>query len=135
MGARAQLSRSMGDLPGPGILPVSCALTSGFLTTGPPGKSPCSAFLSDSSCPYSAHRVSLPSILPLMTFPESSLCSPVLQPSQSPALPHPLPVDTSDASPLPASVGKNPSGWELAGKGCFCSKLTHGVLFTLGLTL
>ena len=33
------LSCSMWDLPGPGIEPVSSALASGFLTTGPPEKS------------------------------------------------------------------------------------------------
>ena len=37
-GARAQLLRSMWDLPGPGLEPVSLALASGFLTTAPPGK-------------------------------------------------------------------------------------------------
>ena len=31
---------SMWDLPGPGLEPVSPALTGGFLTTAPPGKSP-----------------------------------------------------------------------------------------------
>ena len=30
----------MWDLPGPGIEPLSPALAGGFLTTGPPGKSP-----------------------------------------------------------------------------------------------
>ena len=30
----------MWDLPGPGLQPVSPALAGGFLTTGPPGKSP-----------------------------------------------------------------------------------------------
>ena len=30
----------MWDVPGPGIEPVSPALAGGFLTTGPPGKSP-----------------------------------------------------------------------------------------------
>ena len=30
----------MRELPGPGIEPVSSALARGFLTTGPPGKSP-----------------------------------------------------------------------------------------------
>ena len=30
----------MWDLPGPGIEPVPPALAGGFLTTGPPGKSP-----------------------------------------------------------------------------------------------
>ena len=38
-GARAQLLRSMWDLPGPGLEPVSPALAGGFLTTVPPGKS------------------------------------------------------------------------------------------------
>ena len=38
-GARAQLLRSMWDLPGPGLKPVSPALTGGFLTIAPPGKS------------------------------------------------------------------------------------------------
>ena len=37
-GARAQLLRSMWDLPGPGLEPVSPALAGGFLTTVPPGK-------------------------------------------------------------------------------------------------
>ena len=30
----------MWDLPGPGLEPVSPALTGGFLTTAPPGKAP-----------------------------------------------------------------------------------------------
>ena len=34
-----QLLRGMWDLPGPGLEPVSPALTGGFLTTAPPGKS------------------------------------------------------------------------------------------------
>ena len=34
-----ELPCSMGDLPGPGIEPVSSALAGGFLTPGPPGKS------------------------------------------------------------------------------------------------
>ena len=38
-GAWALLLRSMYDLPGPGIGPMSPALEGGFLTTGPPGKS------------------------------------------------------------------------------------------------
>ena len=38
-GARAQLLRSMWDLPGPGPEHVSPALAGGFLTTAPPGKS------------------------------------------------------------------------------------------------
>ena len=37
-GARASLLRGMGDLPGPGLEPVSLALAGGFLTTAPPGK-------------------------------------------------------------------------------------------------
>ena len=38
-GARAYLLRSMWDLPGPGLEPVSLALAGGFLTSVPPGKS------------------------------------------------------------------------------------------------
>ena len=38
-GSRAQLLRGMWDLRGPGLEPVSPALTGGFLTTAPPGKS------------------------------------------------------------------------------------------------
>ena len=38
-GARALLLRSMWDLPGTGLEPVSPALAGGFLTTVPPGKS------------------------------------------------------------------------------------------------
>ena len=38
-GAQAQLLRSMWDLPGPGIKPVSPALADRFSTTVPPGKS------------------------------------------------------------------------------------------------
>ena len=38
-GAGASLPLSTWDLPGPGIEPVSPALTVGFLTTEPPGKS------------------------------------------------------------------------------------------------
>ena len=37
-GSRAQLLRSMWDLPGPGLEPVSLALAGGFFTTAPPGK-------------------------------------------------------------------------------------------------
>ena len=44
-GARAQLLRSMWDLPGPGLEPVSPALAGGFLTTVSPGKSLQSCFL------------------------------------------------------------------------------------------
>ena len=43
-GSRAQLLRSMGDLPRPGLEPVSPALAGGFSTTAPPGK-PCIRFL------------------------------------------------------------------------------------------
>ena len=39
-GTWPQLLRSMWDLPGPGLEPVSPALAGGFLTTVPPGKSP-----------------------------------------------------------------------------------------------
>ena len=38
-GTWAQLLRSMWDLPGPGMEPMSPALPGGFLTTVPPGKS------------------------------------------------------------------------------------------------
>ena len=38
-GSRAQLLHGMWDLPGPGIKPVSPALTGGFLTITPAGKS------------------------------------------------------------------------------------------------
>ena len=37
-GSRAQLLRSMWDLPRPGLEPVSPALAGGFSTTAPPGK-------------------------------------------------------------------------------------------------
>ena len=37
-GTRAQLLRSMWDLPGPGLEPMSPALAGRFLTTAPPGK-------------------------------------------------------------------------------------------------
>ena len=36
--AQAELPRGVWALPGPGIKPVSTALASGFLTTGPPGQ-------------------------------------------------------------------------------------------------
>ena len=39
-GAQAYLLRGMWDLPGPGLEPVSPALTGRFLTTAPPGKPP-----------------------------------------------------------------------------------------------
>ena len=39
-GSRAQLLRSMWDLPRPGLEPVFPALAGGFLTTAPPGKPP-----------------------------------------------------------------------------------------------
>ena len=38
-GARAYLVRGIGDLPRPGLKPVSPALADRFLTTAPPGKS------------------------------------------------------------------------------------------------
>ena len=38
-GAGALLLHGMWDLPGPGLEPVCPALTGGFLTTAPPGKS------------------------------------------------------------------------------------------------
>ena len=38
-GTWAQVLHDMWDLPGPGIDPVSPALASRFLSTGPPGKS------------------------------------------------------------------------------------------------
>ena len=43
-GPRVQLLRSMWDLPGPGLEPVSPALAGGYLTTVPPGKSRLSIF-------------------------------------------------------------------------------------------
>ena len=43
-GSRAQLLRSMWDLPRPGLEPASPALAGGFSTTAPPGK-PCKCFL------------------------------------------------------------------------------------------
>ena len=50
----------MWDLPGPGLEPVSPALTGGFLTTAPPGKS-CASFLrrlnSRSSWPPRAQEI------------------------------------------------------------------------------
>ena len=45
-GTRAQLLRSMWDLPGPGLEPMSPALAGGLLTTAPPGKPPHIAYLS-----------------------------------------------------------------------------------------
>ena len=44
-GAWAQLLCNMWDLPAPGIEPVSLALTGGFSTTDPPGKSLNSLFI------------------------------------------------------------------------------------------
>ena len=44
-GTRAQLLRSMWDLPEPGIEPVSPALAGGLLTTAPPGKFPKICFI------------------------------------------------------------------------------------------
>ena len=46
-GTRAYLLRGMWDLPGPGLKPVSPALTGGFLSTAPPGKPQSVAFMSD----------------------------------------------------------------------------------------
>ena len=43
-GVRAWLLCGMWDLPGPGIEPMSPALADRFLTTVPPGKSPCKSF-------------------------------------------------------------------------------------------
>ena len=39
-GAQAQLLRGMWDLPGPGVEPVSPALTGRLFTAEPPGKTP-----------------------------------------------------------------------------------------------
>ena len=47
-GARAQLLHGTWDLPGPGLKPVSPALTGRFLTTAPPGKSFYSKFYKSS---------------------------------------------------------------------------------------
>ena len=44
-GSRAQLLRSMWDLPGPGLEPVSPALAGRFSTTAPPGKPSTNLFL------------------------------------------------------------------------------------------
>ena len=46
-GTQAWLPRRMWNLLGPGIEPVSPALTGGFLTTGPPGKPTCTLSSSD----------------------------------------------------------------------------------------
>ena len=43
-GSRAQLLRSMWDLPRPGLEPVSPALAGRFSTTAPPGKPPSITF-------------------------------------------------------------------------------------------
>ena len=43
-GSRAQLPRSMWDLPRPGLEPVSPALAGRFSTTAPPGKPSISVF-------------------------------------------------------------------------------------------
>ena len=45
-GSWAQFLRSMGDLPGPGLEPVSPALAGRFSTTAPPGK-PCYVFFDE----------------------------------------------------------------------------------------
>ena len=49
-GAWAQLLHGMWDLPRPGLEPVSPALTGGFLTTAPPGKSPFFQFERQQNC-------------------------------------------------------------------------------------
>ena len=43
-GTRTYLLRSMWDIPGPGLEPMSLALAGGFLTTVPPGKPQSNAF-------------------------------------------------------------------------------------------
>ena len=48
-GARAQLLRSMWDLPRPGLEPVSPALAGRFSTTAPPGKPLCHYLLTSHS--------------------------------------------------------------------------------------
>ena len=57
-GSRAQLLRSMWDLPRPGFEPVSPALAGRFSTTAPPGK-PCWKILNHSfnfiTCDWSVH--------------------------------------------------------------------------------
>ena len=49
-GSRAQLLRSMWDLPGPGLEPVSPALAGRFSTTAPPGKPSPPEFLMHRKC-------------------------------------------------------------------------------------
>ena len=60
-GSRVSLLRSMWDLPGPGLEPVSPALADGFLTTAPPGKSRCRVYFQ----PF-AHCVAPPGPGPLI---------------------------------------------------------------------
>ena len=48
-GSRAQLLRSMWDLPRPGLKPVSPALAGRFSTTAPPGKPPQMALMVNST--------------------------------------------------------------------------------------
>ena len=49
-GSRAQLLRSMWDLPRPGLEPVSPALAGRFSTTAPPGKP--TTFVFDEGCDF-----------------------------------------------------------------------------------
>ena len=53
-GAQSQLLRSMWDLPGSGLEPVSPALAGGFLTTEPPGK-PCTNIFFQVVCYFSTN--------------------------------------------------------------------------------
>ena len=61
-GSRAQLLRSMWDLPRPGLAPVSPALAGRFSTTAPPGKPNLKHFkqcLQDSSNPHTENSCML----------------------------------------------------------------------------
>ena len=53
-GAQTLLLRSMWDLPGPGLEPVSPTLAGGFLTSAPPGK-PMKTFLKNTDVISVAH--------------------------------------------------------------------------------
>ena len=64
-GTWALLLRSMWDLPGPGLEPVSPALAGEFLTTAPPGKSK-SLCETHSGCLFSFPKLSLRSCLLLL---------------------------------------------------------------------
>ena len=71
-GARAQLLRSMWDLPGPGLEPMSPVLAGGFLTTVPRGKPSVSPLANASRCCLDSDPTGgIPDLIPGATLPRT----------------------------------------------------------------